>query len=95
MILDVFAATLVFSEAISVVLAVILDVFAAIAFVFYVTLVSILAIALVFEVMLEVLDVILVLKAFSTFVALIISASILFDNVIVSLKLKIVFARNG
>jgi hypothetical protein len=46
-------------------------------------------------VILEVLEVILVLKPFSTLVALEISASILFDKVIVSLKLKIVFARNG
>ena len=60
-----------------------------------VTLVSNADIALVFAVMLEVFDVILVLKAFSAFVALIISVSILFYNVIVSSKLKIVFARKG
>ena len=70
MILDVFAATLVFKEAISVVLAVMLEVLE-------VTLVSNAAIALVFEVMLEVLDVILVLKSFSAFVALVISVVML------------------
>ena len=86
--LDVFEVTLVFNEAISVVLAVILDVLD-------VTLVSRPAIAAVLLVILDVLEVILVLKPFSVFVALVISASILFDNVIVSLKLKIVFARNG
>jgi hypothetical protein len=86
--LAVFEVTLVFNEVISVVLAVIL-------FVFDVTLISNPDIALVFAVILEVLEVILVLKPFSTLVALEISASILFDKVIVSLKLKIVFARNG
>jgi hypothetical protein len=66
----VFAVTLVFNDAISVVFAVIL-------FVLDVTLVSRPAIAAVLLVIFVVLDVILVLKSFSAFVALLISVVIL------------------
>jgi hypothetical protein len=87
-ILDVLDVTLVSRPVIAAVLLVILAVLEF-------TRVSKPAIALVFAVILEVLEVILLLKPFSTLVALVISASILLDNVIVSLKLKMVFARNG
>ena len=87
-ILAVLDVTLVSRPVIAAVLLVILAVFD-------VTLVFNEAISVVFAVILVVLEVILVLKIFSTLVALEISASILLDKVIVSLKLKIVFARNG